>query len=237
MRYESHHDFKPFLPLMKWYMKWIIYELRICNRVKLWSSQLWDFCNCVEKPAKIRTLTGFEPVTSRYRCDALTNWAMKPLTLGAGHLWVLMVPWEMNQWWNGIRNESYMNCGYEIKWSYDLRSYESNFCNCVEKPAKIRTLTGFEPVTSRYRCDALTNWAMKPLTLGADVQTPLKSWFFQASLRNCKNCSHNCEDHSFTWFHIRSSYMIHFIYHFIIDSFLTGPLEPTNDQLPTSVAS
>ena len=28
---------------------------------------------------------GFEPLTSRYRCDALTNWAMKPLTLGAGH--------------------------------------------------------------------------------------------------------------------------------------------------------
>ena len=23
-----------------------------------------------------------------------------------------------------------MNCGYEIKWSYDLRSYERNFCNC-----------------------------------------------------------------------------------------------------------
>ena len=33
-----------------------------------------------------------------------------------------------------------------------------------------------------------------------------------------------------TSFHIRSSYMIHFIYHFIIDSFLTGTLEPTNDQ-------
>ena len=25
---------------MKWYMKWIIYELRIWNQVKLWSSQL-----------------------------------------------------------------------------------------------------------------------------------------------------------------------------------------------------
>ena len=37
----------------------------------------------------------------------------------------------MNQWWNGIWNESYMNCGYEIKWSYDLRSYERNFCNCI----------------------------------------------------------------------------------------------------------
>ena len=97
-----------------------------------------------------------------------------------------------------------------------------------------------QPVTSRLRCNALTNWAMKPLTLGAGhlwVQTPLKSWIFQASLRNCKNCVHNCEDHSFSWFHIRSSYMIHFIYHFIIVSFLMGPLEPTNDQLPTSVAS
>ena len=31
--------------------------------------------------------------------------------------------------------------------------------------------------------------------------------------------------------------MIYFIYHFIVDSFLTGTLEPTNDQLPTSVAS
>ena len=46
--------------------------------------------------------------------------------------------------------------------------------------------------------------------------TDVGSWIFQASLRNCKNCVHNCEDHSFTWFHIRSSYMIHFIYHFIV---------------------
>ena len=66
-----------------------------------------------------------------------------------------------------IWNESYMNCGYEIKWSYDLRSYERNFCNCGEKSEKFRTSTGFEPVTLRFRCDTLTNWAMKPLTLGA----------------------------------------------------------------------
>ena len=100
--------------MMKWYMKWIIYELRIWNQVKLWSSQLWAGI-CVEKPENFRTSTGFEPVTSRFLCDALTNWAMKPLTLGVGHLWVLMVPWGMNQWWNGIWNESYMNCGYEVK--------------------------------------------------------------------------------------------------------------------------
>ena len=28
--------------MMKWYMKWIIYELRIWNQVTLWSSQLWE---------------------------------------------------------------------------------------------------------------------------------------------------------------------------------------------------
>ena len=31
---------------------------------------------------KFRTSTGFEPVTSGHRCDPLTNWAIKPLTLG-----------------------------------------------------------------------------------------------------------------------------------------------------------
>ena len=66
------------------------------HQVKLWSSQLWT--QLLEEPEKFRTLTGFEPVTSRFRCDALTNWAMKPLTLGAGHLWVLILPWGMNQW-------------------------------------------------------------------------------------------------------------------------------------------
>ena len=42
-------------------------------------------------------------------------------------------------------------------WSYDPRSYKRIFCNCVEKSEKFRTSTGFGPVTSRYRCDALTN--------------------------------------------------------------------------------
>ena len=71
---------------MKWYMKWIIYELRRWNQVKLWFSQLWtQFLQLRKEARKFRTSTGFGPVTSRYRCDALTNWAMKPLTLEAGH--------------------------------------------------------------------------------------------------------------------------------------------------------
>ena len=136
-------------------MKWS-YDPRSCER---------NFCNCAKKSEKFRTSTGFEPVTSRYQCDALTNWAMKPLTLGNGHLWVLMFPWGMNQ-----------RTTARISW--------------------------LQPRTGIAR---------------SRVQTPLKSWIFQASLRNCKNCVHNCEDHSYTWFHIRSSYMIHFIYHFIVE--------------------
>ena len=60
-----------------------------------------------------------------------------------------------------------LNCGHEIKWSYEPRKFKRNLSNCVEKPEKSRTSAGFEPVTSRYRCDGLTNWAMKPLMLGA----------------------------------------------------------------------
>ena len=37
------------------------------------------------------------------------------------------------------------------------------------------------------------------------VQTPLKFWLFQASIRNCLNCVHNCDDHSLLYFKIRSS--------------------------------
>ena len=57
-----------------------IIELRILKSSKLWSSQFEQL------PEKVRTSTGFEPVTSRYRCDALINWAMKPLTLACNYL-------------------------------------------------------------------------------------------------------------------------------------------------------
>ena len=125
--------------------------------------------------------------------------------------------------WSDIWNVSYVELRIWNQVSHDHRSYERNLSNCVEKPEKVRTSTGFEPMTSQYRCDALTNWAMKPLTLGAGhlwvlmspgrIQTPLKSWLFQASLRNCLNCVHNCDD-----FKSAVQYMQHFIYHFTGES-------------------
>ena len=86
-------------------------------------------------------------MTSRYRCDALTNWAMKQMMLGVCQLYVLMFPCKRWMWWM----------------SYKTRSCERNLCNCVRSPKKFGTSTGFEPVTL-VRC---SNWAMKPLMLGA----------------------------------------------------------------------
>ena len=65
-------------------------------QVKLWSSQSWTQFQQLHKLQDCRTSMGFEPMTLRYRCDALTIWAMKPLMLGAGHLWVLMFSWWLN---------------------------------------------------------------------------------------------------------------------------------------------
>ena len=83
-----------------------------------------------------------------------------------------------------LQNQSPQLTFLEVKWSYDPRSYERNFCNCVKNPEKLRTSTGFEPVTSRYRCDALTNWAMKPLTLGAGhLWVPMFPWGMNEKFR------------------------------------------------------
>ena len=57
-----------------------------------------------------------------------------------------------------IWNEPYIELGIWSQVSYDPSSYKGNFSNCVEKPEKVRSSTGFEPVTSRCWCDALTNW-------------------------------------------------------------------------------
>ena len=90
-----------------------------------------NLCICVKKPEKkYRASTGFEPVTSRLPVRCSTNWAMKPLTLGAGQLWVQMFPWkkwvlmiyEINHIWTA-----------EMKWQWiislhaDFRLYTLAF--------------------------------------------------------------------------------------------------------------
>ena len=50
------------------------------------------------------------------------------------------------------------------------------------------------------------------------VQTPLKSWLFQASPRNCLNCVHNCDNHSLLDFQFHSS--IYEIFHISLHNVL-----------------
>ena len=88
-------------------------------------------------------------MTSRYRCYALTNWAMKPLTLGAGHLWVLMGPWRMDVKW-------YMKCS--IYWTADLKS---------SKPWSSQFWTQFKKFkfTLQFKNIPELNWFNIPRTL------------------------------------------------------------------------
>ena len=81
------------------------------------------------------------------RCHSLTNWAMKPLMLGVGHLWFQMFLWWMNLWMKWI-----------IYWIPDMKSSEAIILAVMNAILAIA-----------YRED----------------------WKIQ--------------DHSFTWFHIRSS--------------------------------
>ena len=72
-----------------------------------------------------------------------------------------------------VRNEceviiwhiSYIELRMRGQVSYDPSSYERNLCSWVYRSLqKVRTETGFEPMISRYRCDALDTGA--PLTAG-----------------------------------------------------------------------
>ena len=50
---------------------------------------------------------------------------------------------------------------------------------------------------------------------GSHVQTPLKSWLFAGfCIRNCINCFHNCEDHTFIHFTSAVQYLKYFTYSF-----------------------
>ena len=149
-----------------------------------WSSQLWSQFLQLRKEAwkKYRTSTGFEPVTSRYRCDAL--------------------PTEL---WSHWRWEQ-VNCGFQAS----LRNCKNCDHNCEDRSSfdfisavHIWSHNLPAPNVSVFIAQLVEH---RIGIARSRVQAPLKSWiFFQASLRNCKNCDHNCEDHSsfdFTYWNI-----------------------------------
>ena len=97
-------------------------------QVKPWSSQLCtEFLQLRREAWKFQDFNGVWtrdlaiPVrrSNQLSCEAtdVGSWSF----VGAN------VPVRMNQRWNDVWNGSDMNCGYEIKWSYDPRSYVRSY--------------------------------------------------------------------------------------------------------------
>ena len=119
----------------------------------------------MKKKKKFRTLTRFEPVTSRLPLRCSTNWAMKPLTLGAGQLWVHMFPWKK---WVLMIYETNHKWTAEMKWKWrnDRRS-ERYLRNCVKKLEKKKKkntglVRGVNLWPRDYGCDALPTELWSP---------------------------------------------------------------------------
>ena len=112
---------------MKWYMKWIIYELRIWNQLKLWSSQLWtQFLQLRRDAWKIQDFNGVWT-----RDLAIPVWRSNQLSYEV----INVGSWSFVGSNGPVKNESMMKWYmkwiiYELRiWNqvYDLRSYERNF--------------------------------------------------------------------------------------------------------------
>ena len=108
------------------------------DQVKLWSSQLWtQFLQLRREVWKIQDFNGVWTRDLAIPVGRSNQLSYEATDVGSWSFVGSNGPVRNESMMNGIWNESYMNCRYEIKWSYDLRSYERNFCNCVEKPAFI----------------------------------------------------------------------------------------------------
>ena len=120
---------------------WVIISVNINLVNDIWNKSYMNCRNEMKRmivavnviyAKKLRTSTGFEPVTSRLPVRCSTNWAMNLLTLGVGQLWVHMFPWKK---WVLMIHEINHIWTAEMKWKWrNDRRGERNLCNCVKKP-------------------------------------------------------------------------------------------------------
>ena len=182
--------------------------------MKKWSSQWTQFMQ-LRKEAwkKCRTSTGFEPVTSRLPVRCSTNWAMKPLTMGAGQLWVHM--------WVDM-----FNCGniWTHNWTYMFNfhfisavhiGFISYVINTHFFHGNIRTHNWPAPNVSGFIVQFVEHCTGNREVTGSNPIEVLNC--FQASLRNCINCVH-CDDHFFIF--ISFPQVIYDLFHISLETSL-----------------
>ena len=112
-----------------------------------------SLCNCVKKPEKNSGLQrGLNP-WPRDTGAMFYQLSYEATDVGRSIVGSYDPVKEMSV--NDIWNKSYINCGNEMQ----LKKWWSQWTQFMqlrqEAWKKFRTSTGFEPVTSRYRCDAL----------------------------------------------------------------------------------
>ena len=139
-------------------------------------------------------------------------------------------------------NDHIWNCGYEIKWSYDPRSYERKFwtrdlaipvwhSNQLSYEATEVGSWSFVGSNVPVRDESTMKWYMKWIIYGTAGFKPRWSpEFFRLLYAIAKIAFITARIIASLDFIYAAPYMIHLIYHFIVDSFLTETLEPTNDQ-------
>ena len=119
-RCNRHHD----KALMNYYCNsWNDMWNMSYIELQVWSQISYDprsygrkFCDCLCRSLKNSGVQrGLNPWP---RDTGAALWAMKPLTLGAGHLWVLIImsPWRMDVKWY-MKIFHILNCRFEIKWA------------------------------------------------------------------------------------------------------------------------
>ena len=130
----------------------------------------------------------------------------------------------------GIESYYYANVFFCFRWKTWLLITWVKPKNCISSVLSRETLLSWHskcslPVSVRVSKRRVLNIKCSPISLISWCAVWLQMKWIICELR--------------IWNKVKlwSSYMIHFIYHFIVDSFLTGTLEPTNDQLPTLLAS
>ena len=129
-----------------------------------------NLCNCVKKPEKNSGLQRDLNPWPRDTGAMLYQVSYEATDVGSRSIVGSYDPVkEMS--FNDIWNKSYINCGNEMQ----LQKWWSQWTQFMQlrKEAwkKFRTSTGFEPVTSRYRCDALptelwSHWCWEQVNCG-----------------------------------------------------------------------
>ena len=140
-------------------MKYFMYWTPDVKSSKLWSSQLWkQFMQLhIQKPAKSQDFIGVWTCNPGTTMQCSNQLSYEATDVGS---WPFVGSKEpvRNECEVIIWNISNIQLRMWNQGSYDPRSYESNLCNCLYRSLhKVRPLTEFERMTSRQRCNALTN--------------------------------------------------------------------------------